>query len=992
MLIYLLLFIFYSITPLNLTELKSEHENDYTYYQIEKHGSMFKNIAHSHMIPTAAILSFGIYSLKNKSMFSLEKLPHLLIPASAAYLGERVIEFFGTRKERLAKENSSNNYNILKKCFEILEKEKEKDIDIDAEMFIEKYDQEGTSNNQYYNKKVYDEINEIIFKKKKHDQFLFPERIKKTEELYKLQIKEAKEKAEAAELERKKIEAELEEKNIVKIFEYETYNNTKEVRAFYGWEKYTEEKATAITNKIKNKEVIKENTLLYGPAGCGKTSYVENVTKAIATGLNKNVIFYNIKNADLKTKTQNSAAAHTNQLFEQVYEKAKTYPVVLFFDEFDGISTKREKHNEKKEDKIDHQNNDVTALLLQKIEEASEKKNILIFAATNHIENMDDALIRTGRFDHKIHIGKPNINMRTDIIKTIFSNSKEQKTLDEELNILLHLTSNQTTVDVANTVNQYLTFKRKENNKIKERLDINKFTINALIAQKSRKGKHIDERKITEWINKVNKNDSIDELRKAEKENPEIVSIQAIQEQEQYPSLKFDLEGIISSENINDSYEERVLTFLSHLQELKGLPSRFNLINELLEEIKAKQNNMAEDLFKIQEVQKQTKDQLSELISGANQFLKEYKEQKTEIKNIKDNLIKVSILSEEIYQTLNNLDAKTLTKEIANQLKTLMSNMLNDIEVLIKKAFVENQKEIIEKINNIQTAVNTINTFEEIKTLNGKIETICNETQQTLVAKALENKVLLNIVFIKAKEKENLFIKKTENIKWLKKEEEEEEEKEKIKKFILLITTAYDYNEYVYFLDKIFDGQDGITVQSNSLKTEKKYNEKLSNACREFNFLEPLKEKILKKNTSLSTENLPQPTSVNEVWKHLLNPDNYYEQNHLKNNLLKVKDFISKKWNSTEEFENFNVFITNFMYLSEHDQKEILKEHKYVSLIRDDLTKLDKDKIKEIISDVALNDLKNEIAYSCYYKNNAANRLKFRIKFNLEWFLNNIKE
>lgn len=97
-----------------------------------------------------------------------------------------------------------------------------------------------------------------------------------------------------------------------------------------------------MTDKIKKQEAINQNTVLYGPPGCGKTSYVENVTKAIATQLGKNVIFYNIKNAELKTKTKNSAISHIDQLFEQVYEKTNSGMVVLFFDEFDGISTKRE--------------------------------------------------------------------------------------------------------------------------------------------------------------------------------------------------------------------------------------------------------------------------------------------------------------------------------------------------------------------------------------------------------------------------------------------------------------------------------------------------------------------------------------------------------------------------------------------------------------------------------------------------------------------------
>jgi hypothetical protein len=162
--IYVLLFIFATMTPLDLQTLQSSHKNDYRYYQIEKHGSKFTNIAHSHVIPAVAILGISVYqSLKYKNMFSLEKLPQLLAPMSAGYIGERVIEFLGKREERNAKDNSTNNYSILKNCFEILEKEN----NIGEEDFLEKYDKSGTVNNQTYNEDVYKEISKIKFLKKK---------------------------------------------------------------------------------------------------------------------------------------------------------------------------------------------------------------------------------------------------------------------------------------------------------------------------------------------------------------------------------------------------------------------------------------------------------------------------------------------------------------------------------------------------------------------------------------------------------------------------------------------------------------------------------------------------------------------------------------------------------------------------------------------------------------------------------------------------------
>jgi hypothetical protein len=181
--IYLLLFIFATMTPLDLQTLQSSHKNDYRYYQIEKHGSKFTNIAHSHAIPAVAILGVGIYSLKNKGMFSLEKLPHLLIPASAGYLGEGVIEFFGKREERNAKDNSTNNYSILKNCFEILEKES----NIGEEDFLEQYHQKTNSDLA-----IYETINKIIFEK--NDNFILPKKINRESELNVSLLKKVKKK------------------------------------------------------------------------------------------------------------------------------------------------------------------------------------------------------------------------------------------------------------------------------------------------------------------------------------------------------------------------------------------------------------------------------------------------------------------------------------------------------------------------------------------------------------------------------------------------------------------------------------------------------------------------------------------------------------------------------------------------------------------------------------------------------------------------------
>lgn len=86
------------------------------------------------------------------------------------------------------------------------------------------------------------------------------------------------------------------------------------------------------------------------------------------------------------------------------------------------------------------------------------------------------------------------------------------------------------------------------------------------------------------------------------------------------------------------------------------------------------------------------------------------------------------------------------------------------------------------------------------------------------------------------------------------------------------------------------------------------------------------------------------------------------------------------------------MFITTCIYLSYHEEGEILKEHQHINLIKDFLNQKEKNQIQEIISDVRLNQLRKEIYFDKYFENDSGDRLKFRIKFNLKWFLKNIKE
>lgn len=609
---YILLFTFFSLLPKNITfdQLKNKYETDYKYYLLEKNGSILNDISKKHLLLCGTIFGMTAYqTFKYKKEFSIDQLPHLFLSVSTAYLGEQFCQYFENQQKEKARQNTSNNYTFLEKSFRILEKKNSlEEEDFIQELYNKHSDNEGKEFYEKINKTVLEKTNNFIVPKKiKEDEALRTlnaEKIKKEiealdlrkqaeqeglkqenltwvneenqkKELQVLNIKEKKLHIETAELEQKKIQAELEDKHLIKTFMFEEYSKEKTTKALCGWGNYFTEKAKVISEKQKENQPCKSNVLLYGAPGCGKTSYVENFTKAIATELQKNVIFYNIKNDDLKGQSENSGILFIAQLFEQINKQAEENMVVAFFDEFDGISTQREEQKGENE-KINHQNNSITTSLLQKIEEAHNKKNIVILAATNCIGNIDEGLKRPGRFDRTIRIGKPNIDMRKEIIENT-SNSFDEN----ELLMLLYLTSEQSSVEVVNTVNQYLEFSK--NAQKKEKNLVESFFKTAINIQKMRNSSSSQslnneeikelERLEKEVLDDYFKNMSLKNLKLKEQTNKEIVSLDAIRQQEQFPTIRCHIEGLLKGEKTkgNNSLQQisSTLETMVHILESK---------------------------------------------------------------------------------------------------------------------------------------------------------------------------------------------------------------------------------------------------------------------------------------------------------------------------------------------------------------------------------------------------------------------------------------
>lgn len=149
--------------------------------------------------------------------------------------------------------------------------------------------------------------------------------------------------------------------------------------------------------------------LLHGPPGCGKT----RLAHAIAGELN--VPFYNISAPSIVSGMSGESEKKIREVFEEVRENA---PCLLFIDEIDAITPKRETAQREMERRI-------VAQLLTCMDDLSwEKTNnkpVMIIGATNRPDSLDPALRRAGRFDREISMGVPDEKAREKILTVLAS-------------------------------------------------------------------------------------------------------------------------------------------------------------------------------------------------------------------------------------------------------------------------------------------------------------------------------------------------------------------------------------------------------------------------------------------------------------------------------------------------------------------------------------------------------------------------------------------
>ena len=204
---------------------------------------------------------------------------------------------------------------------------------------------------------------------------------------------------------------------------------------------------------------IPKGVLLVGPPGTGKTL----LAKAVAG--EAGVPFFTISGSDFVEMFVGVGASRVRDLFE---EAKKNAPCIIFIDEIDAVARRRGTgmgggHDEREQ---------TLNQLLVEMDGFGVNEGIIVMAATNRVDILDPAILRPGRFDRKVMVGRPDIKGREEILKV----HAKGKPLSEEINLqqIAQTTAGFTGADLENLLNEAAILAAKDNRVFLKQDDIKK--------------------------------------------------------------------------------------------------------------------------------------------------------------------------------------------------------------------------------------------------------------------------------------------------------------------------------------------------------------------------------------------------------------------------------------------------------------------------------------------------------------------------------------
>lgn len=216
---------------------------------------------------------------------------------------------------------------------------------------------------------------------------------------------------------------------------------------------------------------IPKGVILVGPPGTGKTL----LAKAVAG--EAGVPFFSISGSDFVEMFVGVGASRVRDLFEDAKKNA---PCIVFIDEIDAVARRRGSglgggHDEREQ---------TLNQMLVEMDGFGVNEGIIVMAATNRVDILDPAILRPGRFDRKVSVGRPDVRGREEILKVHAKN----KPLGEDVDLknVAQTTAGYTGADLENLLNESAIHAAKEDRAYIVQEDINRSFIKVGIGTEKR--------------------------------------------------------------------------------------------------------------------------------------------------------------------------------------------------------------------------------------------------------------------------------------------------------------------------------------------------------------------------------------------------------------------------------------------------------------------------------------------------------------------------